>query len=868
MVIGILAHVDGGKTTLSESILYHTNVTRRMGRVDHGDAFLDTDQLERKRGITIYSKEAVFELDGRKVYLLDTPGHVDFSAEMERTLQVLDYAVLVINGSEGVQSHTTTLWRLFRVYNIPVFIFVNKMDQPNTDKKRLLKEIREKLAEEVIDMQLFESEPDNADILESIAMTSEELLDYFMENGTLTHKHIVDSILQRRIFPCYFGSALRDEGVEEFLNGFSKYTMEKEYGTTFYGRVFKIARDQNGNRLTYLKVLGGSLKVKSVVRGGNEEEWEEKAEQLRVYSGEKYQSVDEAKAGMVCAVVGLTKSRAGELVGDTSFTECDELKNPVLEPVLMYRLILPDNVEPRIMLNHLRQLEEEEPQLNVVWNEYLSEISVRVMGKVQIEILKSVIKERYNIDVEFGTGNIVYKETIANTVEGVGHFEPLRHYAEVHIVMEPLPQGSGIVIESKCSEDVLSKNWQRLIMTHLREKEHKGVLTGSSVTDIKFTLTSGRAHLKHTEGGDFRQATYRAVRQGLMEAESVLLEPNYNFRLEIPGVNLGRAMTDIERMYGSFAEPKNEGDMVVLTGRCPVAQMAEYPAEVIAYTKGRGHIAMELGGYWPCHNSEEIVDKISYNPDNDELNPTGSVFCAHGAGFYVSWNEVKNHMHMDATLYDEDEKLRDKAKQYQMENIDTSSKDYFVSEEEIKKIIGGTYRKGSDYETKNSYKKKTVYNQPKTSNGEYYAKDNEEKEEYLLVDGYNIIFAWDELNELSKDNLEASRAQLMELLCNYQGYKKCNLIVVFDAYKVEGNKGSVEKYKNIYVVYTKEAETADQYIEKTVHKMKGKYNVTVATSDRLEQMIIMGDGALRISAKGFLEEVKRTEADIRNYLTN
>ncbi len=863
MVIGILAHVDAGKTTLSESILYHTGSIRKMGRVDHGDAFLDTDRIEKERGITIYSKEAVFSLEERKVYMLDTPGHIDFSPEMERTLQVLDYAILVINGADGVQSHTGTLWRLLSIYNIPVFIFINKMDQPGTDKAVLMKDLRKLCGDGAVDF----SDVHDRETMEEIAVSKENILEYFMEYGKITKEHIAEAVGERKIFPCYFGSALKDMGVKEFLDDFGKYTMEKSYGNRFLARVFKISRDSHGARLTYMKITGGSLKVKDVIRGGEGEKWQEKAEQIRIYSGDKFEAVGEAQAGTVCAVTGLTKTYSGELLGELSSENNINLRPPVLEPVLMYRILFPKGTDIHGMLRNLRQLQEEEPQLHILWNEKTSEIYVKVMGPVQIEILKSIIRDRYQTDAEFDSGNIVYKETIKNTVEGVGHFEPLRHYAEVHLILEPLPVGSGLVFETMCSEDILDKNWQRLILTHLKEKEHIGVLTGSPITDMRITLTAGKAHKKHTEGGDFRQATYRAVRQGLKEAETILLEPYYDFRMEIPANTLGRAMTDIQNMKGTFDNPENDGEMAVITGKCPVSSMSDYPAQVVSYTKGRGRIYCTVKGYEPCHNQEEIVKNIGYDSEADLENPTGSMFCGHGAGYYVPWYQVKSHMHMESTI----EKAKESHETINVKRQKAcENNDYYAGEKELQEIFERTYGKKFREKEKNPYKKTVSHNTVNdNANKEYVYKGTDKNmEEYLLVDGYNIIFAWEELNSLSKSNMEGARTRLQEILCNYQGYTKCNLILVFDAYKVQGNKGSIEKYKNIYVVYTREAETADQYIEKTVHNIGKKHRVTVATSDRLEQMIIMGDGAVRMSAEGFKKEVEQINQNIRNYLTN
>lgn len=898
MVIGILAHVDAGKTTLSENILYRTGAIRKMGRVDHGDTFLDTDDMERKRGITIYSKEAVFKLKDKTVCLIDTPGHADFSAEMERTLKVLDYAVLVISGTDGVQAHTSTLWRLFSIYNIPVFIFVNKMDQTGADRERVMKDIERLTEGTAVDFSDMSAQATR----EAIAMTDEEALEHYMDTGRIEEEAVRRLIIQRSLFPVYFGSALKGEGIEEFLDGFGRYTSERVYGGRTKARVFKIARDESGARLTYVKVEGGELFVKSVVRCKTEDgkTADEKINQIRIYSGDKFTPQDSAGAGLVCALTGLVSTRAGQTISElenkTYIIEETDNNSPLIEPVLMYRMALPDGCDTLKTLRQLKELEEEEPQLNVLWNKYLGEIYVRVMGKVQLEILKSVISDRFGLEVEFDSGNIVYKETIADTVEGVGHFEPLRHYAEVHLIMEPLKCGSGLVFETACSEDILEKNWQRLILTHLREKEHIGVLTGSPITDMKITLAAGRAHQKHTEGGDFRQATYRAVRQGLMEAQTVLLEPYYSFKIELPSEMLGRAMTDIQRMYGNAVASENNGEMAVLEGKCPVATLSEYQTELTSYTKGRGRIFLTVSGYDKCHNPQEVIEKIGYDAESDMENPTGSMFCASGAGYYVPWDEVKGAMHMESVLKNKEENIELKASNMPRNN-DGDDMKYYGGEDELKDIFERTFktsyhgiREPEKEKAYNPYKKTNNYGQAQSvkasaqaltvntkegksprqsfaaNTGMKKSTSGEAAEEYLLVDGYNIIFAWDELNSLSKVNLDSARISLLEIMCNYQGFMGGNVIVVFDAYKVQGNKGSVEKYKNIYAVYTKEAETADQYIEKTVHAIGKKHRVTVATSDRLEQIIILGEGAVRLSAAGLKAEVERALTDIRSII--
>ena len=868
IVMGILAHVDAGKTTLSESMLYLSGTVRKLGRVDHKDAFLDTYALERDRGITIFSKQAVFSLGNKKVTLLDTPGHVDFSAEMERTLQVLDYAVLVISGADGVQGHTETLWKLLKFYEIPTFIFINKMDQQGTDKEALLLELKERLDESCICFEESKGSTTGelrAETLEELAMTDEKILDYFMENESIRKEDICRLIKERKVFPCYFGSALKLEGVQELLFGFEQY-MESYTGTEEFGaKVFKISRDDKGERLTFLKVTGGKLIVKMPINK------EEKVNQIRIYSGAKYETVNEVEAGGVCAVTGLVSSHIGQGFGVEKGTAA-----PFLEPVLTYQMILPDGVDTTKVLRELKQLEEEEPLLNIVWNPTLEEIHVQLMGEVQTEILKTMIAQRFHLDVEFGTGKIVYKETIKKPVIGVGHYEPLRHYAEVHLKMEPIEAGSGLVFDTDCSEDVLDRNWQRLILTHLQEREHPGVLTGSPVTDMKITLVAGRAHLKHTEGGDFRQATYRAVRQGLKSAESVLLEPWYSFVLEVPSEQVGRAMSDIGQMSGSFEGPEAEDKqgLVRLTGTAPASNMRDYQKDVWAYTKGRGRITFTLKGYEPCHNAEEVIEQIGYDSERDIENPTGSVFCAHGAGFLVKWDEVPEYMHIK--------------EDFLLEKADEESEEIQKMEGNIhlgkKSNSGGSYAGGSyssgygddpellaimEREFGAKQKERDRYSGYRRQTASVpvsrttVIKDTEPKKEYLLVDGYNIIFAWEELNELAKASIDAARNKLMDILSNYQGFTGCTLILVFDAYKVKGSQGEVQKYHNIYVVYTKEAETADQYIEKTTHEIGRKYKVTVATSDALEQVIVMGQGAYRVSARDFYEEVERTEKQIR-----
>ena len=849
--IGILAHVDAGKTTLAEAMLYRCGAIRKAGRVDHGDAHMDTHSLERARGITIFASQAQLQLGDWKAALLDTPGHVDFSAEMERTLWVLDYAILVINGADGVQAHVRTLWKLLRQYRIPVFLFVNKMDQPGTDRAALLAELKDALDGRCVD---FTADRARTDIWEDVAVCDEALLEKFLEEGTLSAESIAHQIKKRQLYPCYFGSALKDEGVQEFLDDMARYMEQPMYPAEFGARVYKIGRDEQGNRLSYLKVTGGSLKVKQLIRGETDgESWEEKADQIRLYSGGSFEAVQEAPAGTVCAVTGLSRTWAGEGMGM-------EGRGPVpaLEPVLTYQLLPPDGCNLQELLQKLRRLEEELPELHVVWQEELSEIHVRVMGEVQIEILKSLMQERFGVPVEFGAGSIVYKETIENVVEGVGHFEPLRHYAEVHLLLEPGERGSGLVFESRCSEDVLDRNWQRLILTHLAERSHPGVLTGSEITDMKISLVAGRAHAKHTEGGDFRQATYRAVRQGLKQAKSVLLEPFYEFRLTIPADKLGRAMTDIQKMTGTFSEPENENGQMVLKGSAPVSQMQGYAAEVTAYTRGLGHLSCALKGYGPCANADEVIAAMGYDSEADILNPTGSVFCAHGAGFYVPWNQVFSYMQVDGVL-----RPKKEPKEAGLETARRSQSSLgAVDPKELDAIFERTYgpirrdRQGVG-RVERSFRK-----EPEDT-GKREIKLRKKEKEYLLVDGYNIIFAWEDLKALSEINMEAARGKLMDILSNLQGALGCTLILVFDAYRVEGGTREIFKYHNIHVVYTKEAETADQYIEKTVHELGRKYQVTVATSDGLEQVIIMGQGASRLSASGLRELVEVTGSELR-----
>ena len=849
LVIGILAHVDAGKTTLSEAMLYTAGVLRKLGRVDNRDAFLDTNELERERGITIFSKQARLSFCDMQITLLDTPGHVDFSAEMERTLQVLDYAILVISGADGVQGHTRTLWRLLRRYHIPVFLFVNKMDQAGTDKQKLLQELKEDLSENCIDFTAAEDEA----FYDELAMCAEEAMDEFLGTDKVGEDTISALIRKRAVFPCFFGSALKLQGVQEFLEGMDRFTRKMSYQQEFGARVFKIARDEQGNRLTYLKITGGSLKVRTLLS-------EQKVNQIRLYSGVKFEAVQEAEAGEVCAVTGLTETYPGEGFGVEK-----EARMPLLEPVLTYQIILPPEVNAAVMLPKLRLLEEEEPELHIEWDERMQEIRAQLMGEVQTEILKRLIEERFQVQVEFGAGSIVYKETIMDTVEGVGHFEPLRHYSEVHLLMEPGLPGSGLEFDAACSEDMLDRNWQRLILTHLKEKEHKGVLTGSAITDMKITLVAGRAHQKHTEGGDFREATYRAVRQGLMQAHSILLEPYYEFVLEIPEQMVGRAMTDIERMQGTFLAPVIKEGTAILTGQAPVSAMQDYHKEVVAYTRGHGRLLCSLKGYEPCHNAEEVIAEIAYEPEHDPENPSGSVFCAHGAGFAVSWEEVTKYMHLESVLG-----KKDTSEVLESRPIKEPILEEWIDEEEIETIFARTFY--ANKTDKSTARKKFAPVRKENISGytgirNDRPKGTEKKEEYLLVDGYNVIFAWTELKELAAVNIDGARNRLLDIMCNYQGIKKCSVIVVFDAYRVQGHPPEIMNYHNIHVVYTKEAETADQYIEKFAHENARKYRVTVATSDGLEQIIIRGQGCLLLSARELLEEIRKMEQEMReNYL--
>lgn len=849
---GLLAHVDAGKTTLSEGMLYVSGNLKKLGRVDHKDAFLDTYQLERERGITIFSKQAILSLENTQFMLLDTPGHVDFSTEMERTLQVLDYAILVISGSDGVQGHTETLWKLLEQYRIPTFLFVNKMDLDSAKQDEVLAQLKRRLSDGCVD---FSTRRDTAERDEEIAMCSETLMERYLEDGVLSLVELQRAIVHRELFPCFFGSALRLDGVEEFLHGIELYTVDPQYPAEFGAKVYKISRDAQGNRLTWMKITGGGLKVKTrltnaglSVRG--EDIWEEKADQLRLYSGEKYEMVDFVPAGSVCAVTGLTKTQPGDALG----LEPESL-TPVLEPVLTYQLILPEDCDVHTTLGKLKQLEEEDPQLYIVWNERLQEIHIQLMGEIQLEVLKSLVIERFGLDITFGAGNIVYKETIAAPVEGIGHFEPLRHYAETHLLLEPLEQESGLEFATICSEDVLDRNWQRLILTHLEEKEHLGVLTGAPITDMRITLLTGRAHAKHTEGGDFRQATYRAIRQGLMKAQSVLLEPWYAFRLELPQECVGRAMSDIQARGGTFNPPEADEEFSVLTGTVPVSEMRDYPMEVAAYTKGRGRLSLTVDGYRPCHNADEVIEKSGYDPEADVENTPHSVFCSHGAGYTVKWDEVEQHMHLPAVLKSKEKEAEESVGQVIVNRVTPTYTSPQELDKELKKIFERTY--GTIQPRAFRSQKTMRYDRPRE-----VLRQLEPATDYLLVDGYNIIFSWDDLNTLAKDNMDAARQSLMDTLCNYQAYRHCELILVFDAYRVPGQAGIIDSYHNIHVVYTKEAETADMFIEKVSYEISGRRNVRVATSDGIEQIIILAHGAQRISARAFRDEVEQVNRQI------
>lgn len=855
IVIGVLAHVDSGKTTLSEALLYQSGNISKLGRVDHRDSFLDTFSLERDRGITIFSKQAVLKYKDTEFTLLDTPGHVDFSAETERTLQVLDYAIFVISGTDGIQSHTHTLWKLLAKYNVPCFIFINKMDLDGADKQRILKELQTKLSDGCVDFGCQEKN----ELYESIAICDENLLNQYYEKGTINKSDIISCIKSRKIFPCLFGSALLLTGVSDFLDCLHSYTTMPKYGSAFSGKVYKISEDK-GQRLTFLKVTGGSLKVKEILKSDKNKN-SEKVNQIRIYSGEKFSAIHEAEAGTICAVTGITFTHSGDGLGEEKDSAL-----PILEPVLTYRLNLPDTIDAHTALSKMRILENEDPQLKVVWNERLKEIQVQLMGDIQLEILQTVIHERFGINAAFSKGNIIYKETISEKVEGIGHFEPLRHYAEVHLLMKPTKRNSGLVFKTDCKEEILDRNWQRLILTHLYEKTHIGVLTGSPITDMEITLVSGKAHAKHTEGGDFRQATYRAIRQGLRSAECVLLEPVYEFSLEVPTENVGRAMSDIQRMYGSFDAPETIGEFSVISGTAPVSTMYDYSRDVIQYTHGKGRLICTLKGYEPCHNTEEVIQNIGYNCDADTDNPCDSVFCSHGAGYNVKWNEIKSHMHLPSALSAPKNEYTDSCSKISLSDYKNKG-NLFALDKELMQIFEQTYgpvknRSGNPNQKHFTFTESTEKKKHKGRKAPNY-----DGKKYLLVDGYNVIFSWNNLKDITTEDLDAARNTLINILCNYQGYKKCEVILVFDAYRVQGNNREVEKINNINIVYTKEAETADLYIEKVSHELAKKHRVRVVTSDALEQLIILGNGALRVSSREFLAEIEQAEEDIREIIS-
>lgn len=855
IAVGILAHVDSGKTTLSEALMYTSGNITRLGRVDHRDSFLDTFSLERDRGITIFSKQAVMKYKDTEFTLLDTPGHIDFSAEAERTLQVLDYAVLVISGTNGVQSHTVTLWRLLKRYNVPCFIFVNKMDLDGADKLSVMAQLRTNLDENCIDFTYRNTDT----FRESVAVCDDKILEKYYETDTVENSDIIRAIKERKLFPCMFGSALRLDGVREFIDCLDTFTEMPEYGDKFGAKVFKISEDAQGNRLTFLKVTGGSLRVREVLKSDKNTN-AEKVNRIRVYSGEKFTAVDTADAGTVCAVTGITFAKPGDGLGIETDSEL-----PMLEPVMTYRVDLEDGIDPHTALSKLKILENEDPQLNVVWNSRLSEIHIQLMGEIQLEVLKSIISERFGMTVSFSTGSIIYKETIENTVEGVGHFEPLRHYAEVHLLLKPLSRGSGIVINSRCNEDLLDRSYQRLILTHLHEKTHLGMLTGSPITDIEITLVSGKAHAKHTEGGDFRQATYRAVRQGLRSAKSVLLEPVYEFTLEVPSENIGRAMSDIQRMNGTFQPTQPSGEMSIISGTAPASEMGSYTKEVLQYTHGKGRLTCILSGYQPCHNAEEVIESIGYDCDSDTENPCGSVFCSHGAGYNVSWDEVPKHMHLPGIL----EPAKEESVGTSRENALAKCKnqdDVFALDKELMQIFEQTYGPITRRKQAAEKRRVTAVSAIDKAAEKFRSTKQNSGTEYLLVDGYNVIFSWEHLKELTERGLDGARQVLVNILCNYQGYSKCKLILVFDAYRVKGQYREVETVNGISIVYTKEAETADMYIEKVTHKLAKNNRVRVVTSDALEQMIILGNGALRVSSLAFLEEVRQAENEIREII--
>ena len=853
--VGILAHVDSGKTTLTEAMMYVSGNIRKLGRVDHRDSMLDNFALERERGITIFSKTALLRYEETQFYLLDTPGHVDFSAEAERAVQVMDYAVLVISGSDGVQSHTSTLWQLLRKYRVPAFVFVNKMDLESADRDKVMAGLKSKLSDGCVDF----GEKNAEKLCENIALCDEALLNKYYNDEKISDQDIISAVKNRQLFPVFFGSALKVEGVEPFLQALDRYTEMPVYGDDFAARVFKISQDKSGARLTFLKVTGGKLRVRDIL-SSKQHKATEKVSQIRIYSGEKFTSSDEVSAGTVCAVTGVEFTRPGDSLGAQQGETL-----PVLEPVLSYSVVLPQEADPHTALKDFQLLEAEDPMLRVVWSERTRTIGVELMGEIQLEVLKAIIKERFGYQVDFSAGSIIYKETIEDIVEGIGHFEPLRHYAEVHLILKPLKRDSGLIFNTNCKEDLLDRNWQRLILTHLYEKTHLGVLTGSPITDMEITLVSGKAHLKHTEGGDFREATYRAVRQGLRTAKSVLLEPYYRFMLEVPTENIGRAMSDLTMMSGSFSSPEDKGELSLISGEAPVSEMRDYAAKVAQYTHGKGRISCTLKGYDVCHNADEVIRSIGYDPDSDTENTADSVFCSHGAGHTVKWNEVKEHMHLSSSLKEPQEKPSVSSARADFSRY-RSTDDIFALDKELMEIFEKTYGPVKK-SIADAYKKpqRTTLSFDKNKKKKPAILSPNQKE-YLLVDGYNVIFSWENLKALARDNIDSARGTLVNILCNYRGFKKCELILVFDAYKVKGNHREVEREGNIDIVYTKEAETADTYIEKVSHELAKNHKVRVVTSDRMEQLIILGNGAIYVSSKEFYEEVRNAEEQIRSII--
>ncbi|MFQ8809242.1 MAG: NYN domain-containing protein [Oscillospiraceae bacterium] len=831
LVLGIFAQVDAGKTTLSEALLYKTGALRTLGRVDHGDAHLDTHELERARGITIFSKQARFETEHLAVTLLDTPGHADFAPEAERVMPVIDCALLLVSGTGGVQGHTLTLWRLLQHYGVPVVLFFNKMDLPGADRAALLADARTALSDHCAAL----------DDAESVALSSEALLEHFLNTGALDDTLAADAVAKRELFPCLFGSARQLDGIDELLRALEHLAPVPVYPAELSARVYQIAHDLQGNRLTFLKVTGGTLAVRSAVRchRPDGEPLEAKVTQLRLYSGAEFEAVQQVPAGDVCAALGLSGLLAGDTLGDAAPD-----RGAALEPVMSYCIRLPADLDPQLALPKLRLLEEEEPQLRMVWDARLREIRVQLMGAVQLEILQSLIRMRFGWDVTFDTGRISYRETIAAPVEGVGHFEPLRHYAEVHLILAPLPQGSGLVFDTVCSEDVLDRNWQRLILTHLQEKQHLGVLTGSPVTDLRITLAAGRAHLKHTEGGDFRQATYRAVRQGLMKAESILLEPYYAFRLTVPPEQIGRAISDIRAKSGSFDPPVETPGGTLLQGRAPVSELRDYARDVAAYTRGRGRLSCEVAGYFPCHNTEAVVAALAYDPAADLENTPDSVFCSHGAGITIPWDQVEENMHLESVLRPKPAAAPAAAPRVRTQNLD-------LDEKELQRIIEREFGP-----------QKTPLYRPPAAKAEAAVTLPPRRKEYLIVDGYNMIFAWDGLREQAGYDLSGARERLLDLLSNYCGFHPCELIVVFDSYRVRGGTGSRSSHNNLRVVYTQEDESADLYIETLVGKIGKNYAVRVATSDALIQLSALRSGVLRVSAAELERELERTNGEI------